>query len=109
MLLSLPLSNSGLNYLSRWFISLKSEDKKTLDLKLFQVWTNLTTVLLVEGKVRKLGLKLRIEKTKIAMHIWRQNFSKIAEKFFLDKFLKQTRKARFVLKSELISVQSGLV
>ena len=76
VLLSLPLSKSGLNYLSRWFISLKSEDflKKTLGLKLFQVWTNLTTVLLVEGKVRKLGLKLRIEKTKVAMHIWRQKF-----------------------------------
>ena len=53
---------------------LKFEDKKTLGLKLFQVWTNLTTVLLVEGKVRKLGLKLRIEKTKVATHIWRQKF-----------------------------------
>ena len=74
VLLSLPLSKSGLNYLSRWFISLKSEDKKTLGLKLFQVWTNLTTMLLVEGKVRKLGLKLRMEKTKVATHIWRQKF-----------------------------------
>ena len=46
----------------------------TLGLKLFQVWTNLTTVLLVEGKVRKLGVKLRIEKTKVATHIWRQKF-----------------------------------
>ena len=45
---------------------------KTLGLKLFQVWTNLTTVLLVEGKVRKLGLKLRIEKTKVATLKWRQ-------------------------------------
>ena len=45
---------------------------KTLSLKLFQVWTNLTTVLLVEGKVRKLGLKLRIEKTKVATLKWRQ-------------------------------------
>ena len=70
----LPLSKSGLNYLSRWFIPLKFEDKKTLGLKMFQVWTNLTTVLLVEGKVRKLGLILRIEKTKVAMHIWRQKF-----------------------------------
>ena len=44
---------------------LKFEDTKTLGLKLFQVWTNLTKVLLVEGKVRKLVLKLRIEKTKV--------------------------------------------
>ena len=48
------------------FGDLKFEYTKTLGLKLFQVWTNLTTVLLVEGKVRKLGLKLRIEKTKVA-------------------------------------------
>ena len=74
VLLSLPLSKSGLNYLSRWFISLKFEDKETLGLKLFQVWTNLATVLLVEEKVRKLGLKLRIEKTKVAMNIWWQKF-----------------------------------
>ena len=33
VLLSLLLSKSGLNYLSRWFISLKFEDKKTLGLK----------------------------------------------------------------------------
>ena len=37
-----------------------------MGLKLFQVGTNLTTVLLVEGKARKLGLKLRIGKTKVA-------------------------------------------
>ena len=48
------------------------EDKKTLGLKLLQVWTNLTTVLLVEGKVRKFGLKLRIEKTKVTTHKWQQ-------------------------------------
>ena len=36
MLQSLPLSKSRLNYLTRWFISLKFEDKKTLGLKLFQ-------------------------------------------------------------------------
>ena len=52
----------------------KFEDKKTLGLKLFQVWTNLTTVLLMEGKVRKLGLKLRIEKTKVATLKWQQKF-----------------------------------
>ena len=57
-----------------WFISLKFENKKTLGLKLFQVWTNLTTVLLVEEKLRKLGLKLRIEKTRLATHIWGQKF-----------------------------------
>ena len=33
LLLSLSLSKSGLNYLSRWFISLTFEDKKTLGLK----------------------------------------------------------------------------
>ena len=33
VLLSLPLSKSGLNYLSRWFISLKLKDKKNADLK----------------------------------------------------------------------------
>ena len=60
--------------LCRWFISLNSEDKKTLGLKLFQVWTNLTTVLLVEGKVRKLGVKSRIDKTKVATHIWQHKF-----------------------------------
>ena len=63
MLLSLPLSKK--------FISLKVEDKKTLGLKLFQVWTNLATALLVEGKVRKLGLKLRIETTKVETHIYK--------------------------------------
>ena len=45
---------------------------KTLGLKLFQVWTNMTTVLLEKGKVRKLGLKLRIEKTKVATLKWQQ-------------------------------------
>ena len=33
VLLSLPLSKSGLNSLSRWFISLTCEDKKNLGLK----------------------------------------------------------------------------
>ena len=33
VLLSLPLSKSGLNSLSRWFISLTFEDKKNLGLK----------------------------------------------------------------------------
>ena len=63
---------SGLNHLNRWFISLKFEDKKTPVLKLLQVWTNLTTVLLVKGKFRKFGVKLRIEKTEVATHIWRR-------------------------------------
>ena len=53
---------------------MKIEDTETLGLKLFQVRTNLTMVLLVERKVRKLGLKLRIEKTKVAMLKSRQNF-----------------------------------
>ena len=87
VLLLLPLSKSGLNYLSRWLISLKYEDKKTLGSKLFQVWTNLTTVLLVEGKVRKLGLKLRIERQRRQGIYGGKNFSKIVEKYFLDKFL----------------------
>ena len=66
------IATSVQKVVNRWFISLKSEDKKTLGLKLFQVWTNLTVVLLVGGKVRKLGLKLRIEKTKVASHMWQQ-------------------------------------
>ena len=44
----------------------KFEDKETLGLKLLQVWTNLTMVLLVEGKIHKFGLKLRIEMTEVA-------------------------------------------
>ena len=60
VLLSLLLSKKWVNDLSRWFISLEAEDKKTLGLKLLQVWTTLTTVLLVEEKVREVGLKLRI-------------------------------------------------
>ena len=56
------------------FIYLNFEDTKTLGLKLFQVGTNLTTVSSVEAKVRKLGLKLRIEKTKVATLKWRQKF-----------------------------------
>ena len=39
-----------------------------------QVWTNLTTVLLVKGNIRKFGLELRIEKTMVATQIWRQTF-----------------------------------
>ena len=35
--------------------------------------------------------------------------AKLQKNTFLDKFLLKTRKARFVLKSGLISVQSGLV
>ena len=50
------------------------EGTKTLGLKLFQVGTNLRPMLLVEGKVRKLGLKLRIEKAKVATIKWRQKF-----------------------------------
>ena len=80
MLLSLALSKSGLNYLSRWFISLNVEDKKTLGIKLLQVWTKLTTVLLVEGKVRKFGLQLRIETTKVETHIWLQEFLESCKK-----------------------------
>ena len=90
--LSLPLPKSGLNYLSRRFISLKSEDKKTLGLKLFQVWTNLTTVLLVEGKVRKLGLKLRIEKTKAYMAA--KILAKLKKNTRLDKFLKKKQESK---------------
>ena len=77
----------GFNYLSRWFISLGFEDKKTLGLKLFQIWTNLTTLLLEEGKVREFGLKLRIEKTKVAAHKWQKNVWKVVKNTFSDKFL----------------------
>ena len=31
-------------------------------------------MLLVEGKVRKFGLKLKIEKTKVATQVWRETF-----------------------------------
>ena len=55
-------------------------------------------MLLVEGKVRKLGLKLRIDKTKLATHIWQQKVLESCKNMLSDKFLKRTRKARFVLK-----------
>ena len=73
--------------------------QENLGLKLLQVWTNLTTVLLVEGKVGKFGLKLRIEKTKVATHIWQQKILKSCKNilFKMNSF-KKTRKARFVLK-----------
>ena len=59
----------------------------------------LTTLLLVEGKVRKFGLKLRIEKTKVATNIWQRTFLENCKKnIFSVKFFKRTRKARFVLK-----------
>ena len=58
-------------------IALKFEDTKTLGLKLLQVWTNLTTGLFVKGKVRKFGLKLRIEKTKVATHMAANVFGKL--------------------------------
>ena len=92
-------------------MSLTFKDKKTLGLKLFQVWTNLTTVLFMEGKVDKFGLKLRIEKTKVVTHLWQQTFLENCKKkqTFSVKFLQQNRKAGFVLKSGLISVQNGLV
>ena len=66
-----------------------------MGLKLFQVGTNLTTVLLVEGKVRKLGLKLRIEKTKVATLEWRQKFWQNCGKilFLINFFKKKNRKA----------------
>ena len=99
---------SGLNNLSRWFISLKSEDKKTLGLKLLQVWINLMMVLLVEGKVCKFGLELRIEKTKVAMHIWRSPFLENCKKYTLSISFKKPGKQGLSKKSVLISVQNGL-
>ena len=77
------------------FFSLKFEDKKTLGLKLFQVWTNLTTVLLVEGKVRKPGLKLRIEKTNCGnAYMAAKILAKVWKNTFLDKFLKRKQKSK---------------
>ena len=70
----------GLIYLSKWFISLKFEHKKTMGLKLLQVLTDLATVLLVEGKVYKFGLTLKVEKAKVATHIWRGTFLKNCKK-----------------------------
>ena len=65
---------------------------------MFQVWTNLTTVLLVEGKVRKLGFKIENRKHKGRNAYMAANIlAKLRKSTFLDKFLKQTRKARFVL------------
>ena len=65
-------------------------------------------VLLMEGKVRKFGLKSRIEKTKVATHIWL--VCKTVNNTFSIKFLlKKNRKARFALKIGLISVKNGMV
>ena len=64
VLLSLPLSKCGLNYLTRWFIPMNFEDKRTLH--------GLKTVAGLDkpdnGVIggSKLGLKLRIQKTKVA-------------------------------------------
>ena len=56
-------------------------------------------VLLVKGKVRKLGLKLRIEKTKVAtLKGWQKVQENCRKNTFLDNFFKKPRKARFVLK-----------
>ena len=66
-------------------------------------------MLLVEGKVRKFGLKLRIEKTKMAMHIWQQEVLESCKNMlFQINFLKEPGKQGLPLKSGLISVQSGL-
>ena len=67
-------------------------------------------MLLVEGKVRKLGLKLRIEKIKVATDIWQQKVLESCKNMlFKINFLKQPGKQGLSLKSGLISVQSGLV
>ena len=56
-------------------------------------------MLLVEGKVRKLGLQLRKSKRQRWQRLnGGKNFRKIVKNTFLDKFLKKTRKARFVPK-----------
>ena len=50
-------------------------------------------MLLVEGKIRKLGLKLRFEKTKAATHIWLQRFLENCKKnAFSVKYLKKKKK-----------------
>ena len=59
-------------------------------------------VLLVEGKVDKFALKLRIEKTKVETHIiiWRQKFLGSCKKdTFLGKSFLKNRKSRFFLKT----------
>ena len=58
-----------------------------MGLKLLQVWTNLTTVLLVEEKVRKSGLKLRIEKTTWQRIYGGERFWKIVKNTFSVEFL----------------------
>ena len=53
----------------------------------------LTTLLLVEGKVRKFGLKLRIEKTKVVTNIWQRTFLENCKKIFFQlNFLKEPEK-----------------
>ena len=74
-------------------MSLTFKDKKTLGLKLFQVWTNLTTVLFMEGKVDRFGLKLRIEKTKVVTHLWQQTFLENCKKILFQlNFFNKTGK-----------------
>ena len=53
-------------------------------------------MLLVEGKVDKFGLKLRIEKTKVATHIWRRTFLENCKKILQLNFFKKPGKARIV-------------
>ena len=78
VLLSLAPSKSGLSYLSRWLISLKFEDKKTLGLKLFQVWRNLITVYWWKKRFKIENRKGKGGNAYMAA----KNFSKIVEKYF---------------------------
>ena len=56
-------------------------------------------MILVEGKVRKFGLKTENRKDKGGNgYMAAKSFGKLYKYAFLDKFLKRTRKARFVLK-----------
>ena len=82
VLLLLPLSKSGLNYLRRWFISLKFEDKKIPGLKTVSGLDKPDNGVIGGRKGSETWFKLRIEKTKVATLIWRQKFEQIVEKYF---------------------------
>ena len=110
VLLSLPLSKSGLNYLSRWFISLKFEDKKYPGLKPVSGLNKPDNSVIGGRKGSETWFKIENRKDKGGnAYMVAKILAKLQKNTFSDKFLYKSKKARFVLKSGLISVQSGLV
>ena len=60
---------------------------------------HMTMVPLVERKIYHYGLKLKIETTKMQMlYMDAKIFLEVFKNSFLDKFLRKTRKAKFVHK-----------